>query len=119
MKLLTIVTIIGTLLAAVSCGGAGGGRELSGTFTPDFPPSANNIDRAMSSSMLRFHTGHMVDITDQRGTRTWDYSVRGKQLLLKHADGSTIKDYTLGDGGCLVSRKGDYYLELRYCGGRF
>ena len=77
------------------------------------------MDRALNDQKRQFQPGNIVKITSQRGTHAWSYSVRGNRLHLKHPDGSTRKDYTLGDGRCLVLHEGDYYLELEYCGGRF
>jgi len=119
MNIQLVIAIAGSIVALTACGGTAGGREITGSFTPDFPPSANRIDRALSTQMLQFQPDHEVILTDQRGTRTWSYAVSGRKLLLKHADGSIIKDYTLGNNGCLVYREGDYSLELTYCGGRF
>lgn len=97
-----------------ACGG-GGGAEIDGTYAPVFAPGTPRYEMALSDQQLSFLPGYRVEVTNGRGTHVWDYSVRGGVIVMKHADGSQRKDYSIGDGNCLLYRKGDPTLELRYC----
>lgn len=103
-----------SLIGLSACGG-GGGEEIAGTYEPVFAPGTPRYEIALSDESLQFEPGYKVVITNGYGVKTWDYSVRGKKITMKHADGSSRKDYSVGSGNCLVYSEGDPTLELQYC----
>ena len=103
------------LLSCLTACGGGSGAEVTGTYQPMFPPNTPRYEMALTDAKLVFLPGYKVEVTNGRGTNVWDYSVRGGVITMSHADGSKRKDYSVGDGNCLIYRKGDATLELQYC----
>ncbi len=106
---------VGFLILFGCGGGGGGGAELNGAYRPQFAPNTPRYEIALSDEVLEFIPGHQVVIKNGYGTKTWNYSVRGGVIIMKHADGSMRKHYALGTDDCIFYSKGDPTLELQYC----
>jgi len=118
MKRISMIVGFVALLSLPACGGSsdgGGGRELSGGYEPQFAPGTPRYEIALTDSRLDFLPDHKVEITNTYGKKIWSYSIRGKQIIMKHANGDVRKHYSIASGGCLVLNAGKPTLELRYC----
>jgi len=99
----------------LSACGDGAGTELSGKYEPQFAPGTPRYERALADQQLEFLPGRKVAITNTQGKRTWDYIVRGKQIVMKYADDDVTKRYSIGAGNCLLANAGNVTLELLFC----
>jgi hypothetical protein len=117
MKQLGMIIGIIALFSLTACGGSGSGgsAELSGGYEPQFAPGTPRYEMALTDSRLDFLPDYKVEITNTYGKKTWTYSIRGKQIIMKHANGDVRKHYSIGSGGCLLLNAGKADLELRYC----
>ncbi|NOX82037.1 MAG: hypothetical protein GXP06_03420 [Alphaproteobacteria bacterium] len=113
MKRISMIVGFVALLSLAACGGSsdggesgGGGRELSGGYEPQFAPGTPRYEMALSDRRLDFLPDHKVEITNTYGKKTWRYSIRGKQIIMKHANGDVRKHYSIASGGCLLLKCG-------------
>ncbi len=102
------------LLLLSACGDSAG-PELSGKYEPQFVPGTPRYEMALVDRQLEFLPGRKVAITNTRGKRTWDYTIRGKQIVMKYANGDVTKHYSIGTGNCLLANAGSATLELLFC----